>query len=308
MTEMREIAPDIYLLRVPLTLSEKSINVYIFRGETPTLLDTGTNTPDALQTIQTALQKLGIKHLEQVIATHWHVDHAGAAHQFAEQGARIFIGSKDYLEWKTFATGESFELFRKWAREEWGVYDESAIEGMVGTYEKLRRMTAWPDHVEQIEPLQTIRAGNYVLKAIPTPGHTKGHLSYFEEKKEILFSGDTLLPDQLPYPGIWEENGKVTSGLPSQLESLETLEKLNARQYFPAHGDPQLNPNQRCQEMREQILKQLTKYDPNLTVYEGALRLRQGKASPGVFFIQLHYVYGWKHIYPLLSVTNTSAS
>ncbi|MEA4901477.1 MBL fold metallo-hydrolase [Desulfitobacterium sp.] len=303
MTEMREIAPDIYLLRVPLTLSEKSINVYIFRGETPTLLDTGTNTPDALQTIQTALQKLGIKHLEQVIATHWHVDHAGAAHQLAEQGTRIFIGSKDFLEWKTFATGESFELFRKWAREEWGVYDESAIEGMVGTYEKLRRMTAWPDHVEQIEPLQTIRAGNYVLKAIPTPGHTKGHLSYFEEKKGILFSGDTLLPDQLPYPGIWEENGKVTSGLPSQLESLETLEKLNARQYFPAHGDPQLNPNQRCQEMREQILKQLTKYDPNITVYEGALRLRQGKASPGVFFIQLHYVYGWKHIYPMTNRT-----
>ncbi|AHF08119.1 MBL fold metallo-hydrolase [Desulfitobacterium metallireducens] len=301
MPEMREIAPNIYQLKVPLKLSEPFINVYIFRGETPTLMDTGTNTPGVFEMIQTALQRLGIKRLEQVIATHWHVDHAGAAHQFAKKGARILIGAKDYGEWKTFATGESFGIFREWARDEWEIPDGLVIEGMVKTYEKLRHMTSWPDQVEQIAPFQTLHAGNYALKAIPTPGHTMGHLAFFEEQQKMLFSGDILLPDQVAYPGIWLEEGKVTSGLPSQLKSLDTLEKLNALQYFPAHGEPQVNTNERCQESRAQILHQVQKYDPHISVYEGALRLRQGKANPVALFTQLHQVYGWKQVNEQLS-------
>lgn len=303
MIELREVAPNIYQLTVPLNLGEPSINVYIFKGKTPTLLDTGANTPSTYELIQLALHKLRIDHLEQVIITHWHVDHAGVAEQFAKQGARILIGSKDYWEWKTFATGETFELFRKWARHEWEIPDGLVIEGMVKTYEKLRRMTSWPDQVEQITPYQTLNAGDYTLKAIPTPGHTMGHLAFYEEKQKLLFSGDILLPDQVAYPGIWLEEGKLTSGLSSQLQSLDILAKLHAHRYFPAHGEPKMNPTERCEESRDQILKQAQKYDPSLSVYEGAIRLRQGKVKPGVLFVQLHYVYGWKQIHEQLSAS-----
>lgn len=301
MTEMREIAPNIYQLRIPLAISEPFINVYIFRGETPTLLDTGTNTPGVFETIQDALQRLGIKHLDQVIATHWHSDHVGVAQRFALQGARILIGSKDYGEWKTFAAGESFDLFREWARDEWGIPEGPVIDGLVKGVERLRRITSWPDQVEKMSPLQTLPAGNCVLKAIPTSGHTVGHLAFFEEQQKLLFSGDALLPNQVAFPGIWLEEGKVTSGLPSQLKSLDTLEKLNAWQYFPAHGEHQLNPTERCRESRAQILKQVKMDDPTLSVYEEVLRIRQEKANPGVFFMQLHYVYGWKQVHEQLS-------
>ncbi|HVJ49872.1 MBL fold metallo-hydrolase [Desulfitobacterium sp.] len=299
MTDLREIAPNIYQLKVPLILNVQSINVYIFRGETPTIVDTGTNTPEVFETIQTALRKLGIKKLEQVIATHWHSDHVGAAHQFAKEGTRILIGSKDYPEWKTFAKGESFEIFREWARDEWEIPDGLVIEGMIKSYEKLRRLTAWPEGVEEIKPQQMLHAGNYDLKAIPTPGHTIGHLAFFEEQQKILFSGDMLLPDQVAFPGIWLEDGKVTSGLASQLQSIDLMKKLGAHQYLPAHGEPQLNPSERCQETRAQILTQVANYDPTLSVYEGALRLRQGKTKPGVLFMQLHYVFGWKQVFEL---------
>lgn len=301
MFDLREIAPNIYQLKVPLTLSEPSVNVYIFRGKTPTLLDTGTNTPSTYELIQSVLHKLHIDHLEQVLITHWHVDHSGAAEQFAKQGARIFIGSEDYWEWKTYAAGESFNIFPEWAREEWEIPDGLVVEGMVKSYEKLRRLTSWPEQVDQITPLQSINAGNYILKAIPTPGHTLGHLAFYEEEQKLLFSGDILLPNQVAYPGIWLEEGKVISGLSSQLQSLEVLAKLNAHQYFPAHGEPQMNPTERCQESKEQILKQVQNYDPRLSVYEGAIRLRQGKVKPPVLFMQLHDVYGWKQVHEQLT-------
>ena len=298
MVEMREIAPDIYLLRVPLPLNVNHINVYIFRGDIPTLLDTGTNTPEVFARIQTALHQLGIKRLDQVLATHWHVDHVGGSLPFVQQGAQVLIGAKDYTEWKSFAQGETFELFREWAEREWEVPTD-IVEGMIKIYDKLRRMTTWSEGVEKLEPLQTVQAGNYILRSILTPGHTVGHLSFFEETQRLLFSGDMLLPDQVPYPGIWLEEGKVTSGLPSHLQSLSTMEKLEAHEYFPAHGDPQANPEIRCQEVRDHIFRQVERYDPTVSVYEGALRLGQGKVNPGVLFMQLHYVYGWKKLYEL---------
>lgn len=298
LTELREIAPDIFLLKIPLPLSVNHVNVYIFRGRIPTLLDTGTNTPEVLGMIQTALKQLGIKKLEQVLTTHWHVDHAGGALALAQQGARVYIGAQDYSEWQSFAKGETFELFRDWAGQEWEAPTD-IIEGMIKIYDKLRRMTAWPEGVEKLEPLQTIQAGNYVLQSILTPGHTVGHLAFYEETQRMLFSGDMLLPDQVPYPGIWLEEGKVTSGLPSHLQSLSTMEKLKAREYYPAHGDPQANPEVRCQEVRDQIFRQVERYDPTVSVYEGALHLGQGKVNPGVLFMQLHYVYGWKKLYEL---------
>lgn len=294
--EMRELAPDIFQLKVPLQLNINHVNVYIFRGEIPTILETGTNTPEVLATIQNALRKLGIKQLAQVLATHWHVDHSGGALPFAQQGARIFIGAKDYNEWQSFAQGETFELFREWAREEWEV-PADIVEGIVKIYEKLRRLTAWPEGVEKLEPQQIVQAGNYTLRTLLTPGHTVGHVSFFEESQQILFPGDMLLAEQVSYPGIWLEEGKLASGLPIYLDSLTAMENLHAGKYFPAHGESQTNPGLRCQEVRTQILNQVARYNPALSVYEGALRLSKGKVNPGIFFMQLHYVFGWKKIY-----------
>lgn len=293
--ELREVGPDIFLLNVKVPINVDNVNLYVFRGAVPTLLDTGTNTSEVYEETQKALRYLGIKQLEQVVATHWHVDHAGGAKNLAQEGTRILIGSRDYEEWASIVKGRTFELFQQWAEFEWGVPQEQ-ISSMVHIYNHLSKLTTLPDKVERIEDQQIIRAGDTSLRAILTPGHTAGHLSFLEEKNGFLFSGDMLLPDQIPYPGIWLEDGEAVSGLPSYMNSLNVVEEWAPREYFPAHGAPQGNPLERCEEVRNQILHQIDRFTPQASVFEGALQLSKGKFNPGVMFIQLHYVYGWEKL------------
>lgn len=298
MAEMKEVAPNIYLLKIPVPLRVRNINAYIFRGQKPTLIDTGTNTPGVYEMIQTALKRLEIKHVEQVILTHWHVDHSGIARQFAEQGARVLIGLKDYTKWGKFVEGKGGDLYRDWALKEWEVPSDQLIERMNKAYGNPRqKMTTLPDHIDEIIPMEMLPAGDYQLQAIPTPGHTKGHFAFFENQGKRLFTGDMLLPDMISFPDIWCEECELTSGLVSHLKSLDTMEKLNADEYFPSHGKPQLNPSLRCQETRSEILEQAEKYDPTCSVFENAVRLNHGTDNLEGLFMRLHYVFGWKQIF-----------
>lgn len=293
--ELREIAPDIFRLKVSINLSEEKVNLYILRGKVPTLIDTGTNIPEVYQAIQDALKELGIERLEQVLLTHWHVDHAGGAENLRKDGAKILIGKRDHEEWVDFCSGKSLKVFEKYAEHVWGVPQEQ-LTMLVKSNKVLNRLTALPEKVEKLEVGAVIPAGNSTLKAIFTPGHTAGHLSYYEEDLGLLFSGDFLLPDVIPYPGAWLENGAVVSGLPSYMRALDRIEYLGARAYFPSHGEARKSPAARCIEIRNQILRQLERYTPQGTIYEGGLELGKGRFNPISTFVHMHYVFGWESL------------
>ncbi len=44
---------------------------------------------------------------------------------------------------------------------------------------------------------ETIGFGNTVLRIIPTPGHTPGHVCLFEPESRAVFTGDTLFADSI---------------------------------------------------------------------------------------------------------------
>lgn len=116
--------------------------------------------------------------------------------------------------------------------------------------------------------------------------------------RKIGFSSQEIcfLPDEIPYPGIWQEGDQTVSGMPSYLESLEVVEALQAQTYLPAHGAPSDNPVARCQEIREQLYHQLDKHRPAETVYLSASNVGNQKIHHGVLFLKLHYIYGWEQL------------
>ncbi|TGE36387.1 MBL fold metallo-hydrolase [Desulfosporosinus fructosivorans] len=295
MLEITEVGQNVHLLKVQVPINVESVNLYLIDGQVPTLIDAGTNTPNVIEAVNEGMKHMGMKRLEQVIITHWHVDHAGAAASFSKKGARILVGSRDYQEWASFVGGEGFSQFYRWATEEWKV-PVKEISNMLKIYKEFHMLTALPDKVELIEPGQTVLAGDDSLLAISTPGHTAGHLSFYNEKDRILYSGDMLLPNEIPYPGIWQEGDRAVSGMSSYLKSLDVVEALEALTYLPAHGEPSDDPVARCQEVREQLYLQLDQYHSAETVYLSASNVGSQKIHPGVLFLKLHYAYGWEQL------------
>ncbi|MBQ5714759.1 MAG: MBL fold metallo-hydrolase, partial [Alistipes sp.] len=48
-----------------------------------------------------------------------------------------------------------------------------------------------------LEGKESIKFGNTELKIIPTPGHTPGHVAFFEPASKVLFTGDTLFRESI---------------------------------------------------------------------------------------------------------------
>jgi glyoxylase-like metal-dependent hydrolase (beta-lactamase superfamily II) len=101
----------------------------------------------------------------------------------------------------------------------------------VSIYAFSRRGTPIAD--EEVPDGTTFPAGNDLLRAIHTPGHSSDHLCYFLERRRTLFAGDLVAGA-----------GTVVVGdMHDYLASLRRLQHMDIAEIIPAHGpliaDPQ---------------------------------------------------------------------
>ena len=123
-------------------------------GDGLILIDTGYQ--HGLYLLIDNIYKLGYTpyDVKYVLLTHGHIDHFGSAYALKEMtGCKIVLGEAD----KTYATGEE-DL--SWSKE---------LDVYLETFE--------PDIL--INDGDEIKLGNTIVKAIATPGHTPGAMSYF---------------------------------------------------------------------------------------------------------------------------------
>lgn len=155
------------------------------------------------------------------VATHIHWDHIGG-HQYYPD----FYAHEAELNW---LSGE-FPLNMETIREM--VVDRCELpEGYnVNTYEFFQGK---PTQI--LRDGDTINLGDRVITVLHTPGHSPGHLCFWEAEQGYLFTGDLVYKDTLfaYYPSTDPK---------AYLNSLEKVAALPVKCVFPAHYTLDIQP------------------------------------------------------------------
>jgi glyoxylase-like metal-dependent hydrolase (beta-lactamase superfamily II) len=215
----------------------RAVNVYVLEApDGLVLVDGGWAVPSAMGELDAALAQIGrsADEISDVLVTHIHQDHYTFAVRLREAvGARVHLGRGEQpglAAVRQVASAVPVSSLRELQRS--GAAD-LAVE--------IERSTAllpfddrdWADPDEWIDP-GVVELGDRRLEAVPTPGHTKGHMVFHDVENGLLFSGDHVLPTITPSIGF--ELGEWDLPLARYLTSLELLLERPDARLVPAHG------------------------------------------------------------------------
>jgi glyoxylase-like metal-dependent hydrolase (beta-lactamase superfamily II) len=247
---VEEILPRLHRVVIPLAGNPlREINSYVLTSNDRNLIiDTGMNRPECREVLEAGLDEIGVD-LERTdfIATHLHADHAGLISTLLRNGSRAFMGKRDALlmtqglaHWLEGNPVAEYAARSGFPAEELRV---SLLNHPGKKYSSL--MTV--DYIPLVGG-ESFDVGDYSLEIVPTPGHTNGHISVYEPKKKLFFSGDHVLGDITPNIQAWTDD---QDPLALYLSNLEKVDELDVNLCLPGHRSLVENFSERIAELVE---------------------------------------------------------
>lgn len=251
---VEQAAPGVH--RIPLPLpgdALRAVNVYaLVHDGRVTLIDSGWSFGPGLEVLETAMAELGcdLASIDRVLVTHLHRDHYTLAVRLRSLfGTRVLVGAGEQEGIAAVLTGRADgqrSWLGRWGAEQLGPALRTIAWSPPSQYEP-------PD--EWIDASTDLRVGGRALRAIPTPGHTRGHLVFLDEKAGLLFAGDHVLPRITPSIGV--ESPRSRLALAAFLNSLQAVRDLPDLALLPAHGALGRRTHERVDELVEHHRRRL---------------------------------------------------
>jgi glyoxylase-like metal-dependent hydrolase (beta-lactamase superfamily II) len=233
-----EVAPGVHRIPLPLPMDGlRAVNVYAVQdGDGLVLIDSGWALDEARQQLEQALGSIGygLDQVHRFLVTHLHRDHYTMAITLRKLfGAKVSVGLGEQPSLEKILSGAADGQLSELAR--WGASD--VADELREAYKHFDRSQVrqgydlpdeWLDGTTDI-PLQA-----RVLRALPTPGHTNGHVVFVDTANELLFAGDHVLPHITPSIGF--EVARAELPLGAYMDSLRLVRSYPDMRLLPAHG------------------------------------------------------------------------
>lgn len=202
----------------------------------PVLIDPGWPDDDAWSHLEDGLEQAGFttSDVQAVLVSHVHSDHHGLAGRVREaSGCWIGMHPREADALRRLADGSELRQRNMSFTELAGVPPSERGE-LRSDGERFRALAETLPDRELDEHTGRLVPGRS-LRALWTPGHTPGHLSFVDDDAEIAFTGDHLLPRITPNVSSYGL-GDGTDALGDYLGSLQALSSVAADfEVLPGH-------------------------------------------------------------------------
>jgi glyoxylase-like metal-dependent hydrolase (beta-lactamase superfamily II) len=264
--------PEAGILRVtmPLPTRPGHVHAYLLRGDDGwTVVDTGLGLPDARERWREELGRLDGP-VRQIVITHFHPDHIGAAEDLAElTDAPVMQGELDYSQCERVWGDDTWPArIAAWFRSN-GVPAPVADE-LIGTGAQ------YAPFIRYVRSPQPLAEGDRVdsWEVLAFPGHADGQLGLYRDG--VLIAADHILDPISPAVGLYPESRPDPLG--DYLASLERVVELEPRVAYGGHGEPIRDPAGRARDLirhhRERLRRTAASLGPEpRTGYEVSLAL-----------------------------------
>ncbi|MDQ3956908.1 MAG: MBL fold metallo-hydrolase, partial [Actinomycetota bacterium] len=236
------------------------VNAYLIEAEPLTIVDAGINTPESQNAMVLALTAAGyfVESIERILITHAHPDHYGLVPYLQEiSGATVYFPEREIARVRDRQM--LFEVGRL-------LVEAGMPLELLFKMDQQRKKDPAPrvpnDEVVPVRDGDTFAfhtdAGAFDLRALLMPGHTGGHVVYWEQQTKTMFAGDQLLPDVSPNPLLepsLDEPGTRRRSLEEYLASLEEMATMGIGLAYPGHGSPVTEPQRLIESTIEHHLK-----------------------------------------------------
>jgi glyoxylase-like metal-dependent hydrolase (beta-lactamase superfamily II) len=234
-----QVAPGVHRIPLPLpTDGLRAVNVYAI--EDPgglVLIDGGWALEESRRQLETSLKELGFRlaDITRFLVTHVHRDHYTQAIAVRREfGTRVSLGIGERHTLEVLTGSGPADRAPQLARLR-ACGADPLIERLRAIWtEGGHQPSEWEMPDDWIDGRTEVPLSGRELLAVPTPGHTRGHLVYADLPAGLLFAGDHVLPHITPSIGF--ESAPEDSPLASFLDSLRRMRELPDLRLLPAHG------------------------------------------------------------------------
>ena len=266
---VEDLGGGVYRIPLPLPIEGlKAVNVYAITDPGGVdLIDAGIALVPARERLTAALVEIGYElgDIRNFFVTHIHIDHYSLAIELRKSfRSLVSLGEEERANLdatREMVNGSRNRFF--------------GIDGLLrlGAKELVDELSAQDHHppaiVDWEDPDRWLTDGTDLdlrtrtLRAVHTPGHTRGHLVYHDATAKIMFAGDHVLPHITPSIGFEAAGNRMA--LRDYLGSLARTLALPEARLLPAHGPV-------CDSTHERVHELLAHHDARLAETLDAVR------------------------------------